>query len=162
MLGINLIGKIYKSKKIKTLTNGFEMETKFKSNFGGIKDLKMKVIVRGGFIDVKINHSILLDSKNYEKVEIFQNEDYILLNIGSDLNVQNIIRPDTYNLKKNSIEVESEKTVKNGMYIPLIVMTTSNHLIVVDLYLLPTVYENKEYIELKLENTKDVRFYIEK
>ena len=162
MLGINIIGKIYKSKNVKTLPNGFEIDTKFKSNFGGIKDLKLKFVVRNGFVDIRFNHSLLLNVENLDDIDYFQNEDYILLNIGSDFRVRNILRPDSYNLKKHSIEFGEEKKIKNGLYIPLVVTSDLNYFTIVDLYLVPSVYEDKEYIELIIKNQNNVRFYINK
>jgi len=162
MLGINIIGKIYKSKNVKTLNNGFEIETKFKSNFGGIKDLKIKLVVRNGFIDARLNHNLLLNIQDLDEKESFQNDDYILLNIGSHFIVKRILRPDSYNFKKNFIELDENKDIKNGLYIPLAVCTHSDFFELIDLYLIPSVYENKEYIEMIIKDTKGVRFYINK
>lgn len=162
MLGVNVIGKIYKSKNLKTLNNGFEIETKLKSNFGGIKDLIIKVVVRNGFVEIRLNHNILLNIKDLNQNAIFQNGDYVLLNIFSDFRVEKILRPDSYNFKKNFIKLNENKSIKNGIYIPLAVYTRLDCFKIVDLYLTPSVYENKEYIEIIIKNMEDVRFCVNK
>lgn len=160
MVGHNIIGKIYKSKKTITLTNGYKLETKYKSNFGGTKDLKLVFRVNvNGVIEINTNNDLLINANKIDKSNIKTTTDEILINNKKFKEVNKVIKPDLYNAQKTVGAEILSKTFGNGLYVPLIVESNNKHNII-DIYLLPTIYENKEYIEMKIENVTDEKIII--
>lgn len=160
MIGHNVIGKIYRSKKVISLTDGYILKTKYKSNFGGIYDLVLSFRADiNGVITIGTNKDLLFNTRTLNKKKIELDNNNIIINKNSDYYINFIIKPDVYNAQKTTgVEVLS-KTIDNGLYIPLIVEVDKKHH-VLDMYLITSIYENKEYIEVKIENIKDEKIII--
>lgn len=160
MIGHNVIGKIYRSKKMISLTNGYILKTKYKSNFGGTYDLVLSFKTdENGAIIIGTNKDLLLDTSTLNKENIELDTDKILINKNSDYYVNFIIKPDVYNKQKTTgIEILS-KTINDGLYIPLIIEINKKYN-VLDMYLITSIYDNKEYIEVKIENVIDEKIII--
>lgn len=160
MIGRNVIGKIYKNKKIMSLGDGFVLKTKYKSNFGGTYDLVLSFRVDiNGILYICTNKDLLLDTSNLNKENVLIENGNIVINKNNKYQIKNIIKPDVYNTQKTiGVEVLSN-SVDNGLYIPLIFEVNKTHNIL-DMYLVTSIYENKEYIEVKIDNVKDEKIII--
>lgn len=160
MIGRNVIGRIYKNKKIMSLGDGFVLKTKYKSNFGGTYDLVLSFRVDvNGILYIGTNKDLLLDTNNLNKENILLEKGSIVINKDSNYHINNIVKPDVYNIQKTiGVEVLSN-SVNNGIYIPLILEVNKNHNIL-DMYFITSIYENKEYIEVKIDNVTDEKIII--
>ena len=162
MKGQNVIGKIYKSRKMLSRPYGFTLETKYKSNYGGVKSLMLSFKAKGnGSIELFTTNDLLVNVGDFDKSNILNTDEYIAINNDSNEKVQNIIKPDVYNIEKTIGKDFTLKNIEKGLYIPLI-LEKDNVFKVIDVYLLPTIYQNQEYIEIKLENIKNEKIIIKK
>lgn len=160
MIGKNLIGKIYKNKKIISLSDGYMLTTKIKSNFGGVDELKLIFILnKEGYINLYTNKNLLINLSDDIKKNTKCETNKILINDVNFNKVNQIIKPDLYNIEKTVGKGVLNKKITNGIYIPLVVENNKIYDII-DIYLVPSIYNGAEYIEMKIENIENEKLII--
>lgn len=112
-----------------------------------------------GCVELYTTNNLLVNIDESDNCKLSKIEESIVINNDSDYRVQNLIKPDMYNIKKTLGKDFVLNHIENGLYLPLIVEVNSG-LNVIDMYLLPTIYEDKEYIEMKLVNIKEEKIII--
>lgn len=142
MIGRNVIGRVYRPKNIRNFLNGFSLETKFKSNFGGIKSLNINLYCKENGIFLIINEvAIFENNKQFLK----GTEEFKLI----DVETNNLIKPDYLYSK-----LTGNKILKNedkGIVIPISFFNQSKEVNTIMLSLYTTIIDNNEYIAFKLD-----------
>lgn len=142
MIGRNVIGRIYRPKNIKNYLNGFTIETKFKSNFGGVKPININLYCKENAIFLVIDEISVFEKTN----EILKKlEEFKLIDIESD----NLIKPDYLysKLTGNKILKNDEK----GILIPMSYLDKNGDIKTIILSIYTTIIDNIEYIAFNMD-----------
>lgn len=150
---MNIIGKIYKTTNVLKLKDGFLVELKMKSNFGGITMYQLTALITDNKIDINLNGDLLFENNLCYK----EFENGINFNeYKSDIDLKNyvLVKPDAYNLKRKKIKFSSE--VFRGINIPIILSNkkSEEENILSIIRLTPFILDKKEYIKVDIEGDK--------
>lgn len=142
MIGRNVIGRIYRPKNIKNYLNGFTIETKFKSNFGGFKPININLYCKENAIFLVINEISAFEKTNEMLKKL---EEFKLIDIESD----NLIKPDYLysKLTGNKILKNDEK----GILIPMSYLDKNGDIKTIILSIYTTIIDNIEYIAFNMD-----------
>lgn len=150
-----MIGNIFKqNKQIRTMQSGYLINTKIKKNSGMIEDLIVNVKLENNIIDIFINQEVFINVDNSINL-LKSSKKELVLNSNYCVDSTKIIKPDKYNLKKFNIKQPSFKdclNIKKGLYIPLVLQSSKRDLNIIDMYLMPSIINGINYVEIKLEN----------
>lgn len=142
MIGRNVIGRIYRPKNIRNFLNGFSIETKVKSNYGGVKPLNINLYCKENAIFLNMNGvAIFENNRQFLK----ETEEFKLI----DIETNNLIKPSYLysKLTGNKIFKNEEK----GVVIPISFFNQSKEIDTIILSFYTTIINDIEYIAFKLD-----------
>lgn len=142
MIGRNVIGRIYRPKNIRNFLNGFSIETKIKSNFGGFRPLNINLYCKENTIFLNMNEvAIFENNRQFLK----GTEEFKLINIETN----RLIKPDYLYSKLTGNKISKNK--EKGVVIPISFFNQSKKIDTVMLSFYTTIIDNNEYIAFKLD-----------
>ena len=143
MIGYNVIGRVYRPKKVNNIENGFVCKTIYKSNYGAVKDLELYIILK--------DKELYIDTNNTKTR--FNGE---VLKHSTNMDVKNVdilIKPDYYMSQKTNKKIR--KGANDGIIIP-IMYSKNNTLYCNELLVCVLIVDNEEYISMELLDRKPI------
>lgn len=149
MKGINLIGKIYKTGITRKYLKGYRIKNKVKSNFGGITENYIYLYVENDEIVIEFDRSILIAKR--DNTIIKKNEFKMIGNMSSKIN--KIGNPNC-----NKALNFKNKYHKNEYILSVVLKEVNNKKVeqIINIYVIPSVYNNKEYFEIILDEIDNI------